>query len=288
MNNNLYHVIVSNACPSTVTSASAVLTANSIAVINTQPVAAVTCEGNDVSFNVTATGAGVTYQWQLNTNGTTFNDIPGATSAGLNVTNVTSGMNQDIYRVQVTSCGTVTSAEVTLTVNPLPVVSITASPYTRLHSDLETTLTATANPPATTFSWFKNDNIITGANGNSILVDYSGLGEYIASVTDANGCTGISNTINITDSLISTAFISPNPSTGLFNIRFNNGATGPQIRIIKISNSIGQRVYAKTYPAVSGSEALEVDISHLPSGTYMVELYDASGKRLKAGKVIRL
>ncbi|MDD3414269.1 MAG: hypothetical protein PHY47_09735 [Lachnospiraceae bacterium] len=80
--------------------------------------------GSNTSFTVEATGTGLTYQWQKDT-GSGFSTISngdvysGATTATLNITGATAGMNGYRYRVVVT--GTVapsaTSNAATLTVN---------------------------------------------------------------------------------------------------------------------------------------------------------------------------
>jgi hypothetical protein len=76
---------------------------------------------------------GDSYQWQLSTNGTTWQmylalPYSNATTNTLTITSVTNGMNGFKYRVQLNkignSCG-LNSNETTLTVYPLPVVNVT-------------------------------------------------------------------------------------------------------------------------------------------------------------------
>lgn len=100
MNNNLYRVVVSNTCPSTITSNAVELSVNSMAEINTQPADVSICPGSNTSFSVAAAGTGLSYQWQVSTNGgSTFTDIAGATSSSININDVTSVMNNNLYRV---------------------------------------------------------------------------------------------------------------------------------------------------------------------------------------------
>ena len=99
-------------------------------VITTQPVVAPTCELQNATITLVDNG-GNTYQWQLSTDGITWNDIlndatySGATTNSLLLTSVTNSMNNYKYRVQLSktgnSCG-LTSAETNLTVYILPVV----------------------------------------------------------------------------------------------------------------------------------------------------------------------
>ncbi len=93
------------------------------AAITSHPANSTTCIGNTATFSVTATGTGLTYQWQVNP-GSGWTDIAngppysGATSARLGVAPATSGMNGYQYRCLATgSCGPmVTSTPATLIV----------------------------------------------------------------------------------------------------------------------------------------------------------------------------
>ena len=102
-----YTVVVSNGSCS-VTSNPAALTVTAATAITTQPAAVTACTGN-ANFSVTATGAGLTYQWKKD--GT---DIPNATNSTLSVpVNANAAGN---YTVVVTgTCGAVTSSAATLT-----------------------------------------------------------------------------------------------------------------------------------------------------------------------------
>ena len=71
-----YDVVVSGTCAPAVTSAAATLTVNSAPAITAQPANQTTCAGTSVSFSVTATGTGLTYQWRKGAV-----NIGGATSA---------------------------------------------------------------------------------------------------------------------------------------------------------------------------------------------------------------
>jgi hypothetical protein len=79
------------------------------AAITANPSNASVCTGDNATFTVTATGASLSYQWQVSTNGGgLFNDIPGATSSTLTLTGVTLAMNNNQYRCKVVaSCGTI-------------------------------------------------------------------------------------------------------------------------------------------------------------------------------------
>src|SRR6202012_5806791 len=121
-----YRVVVSGSCTPAVTSTAGTLNFNIVPSVSSQPVATTVCEGNSAGFSVSATGTGLSYQWQQSTdNGSTWNNINAATSATLTLTGVSATMNGYTYRVIVSGTCTpaATSASGGLTVNTSPVVS---------------------------------------------------------------------------------------------------------------------------------------------------------------------
>ncbi|SEG64072.1 S-layer homology domain-containing protein, partial [Paenibacillus sp. UNC499MF] len=77
-------------------------------------------EGSPASFSVMATGMGLTYQWQVDTQ-SGFQNLPGETNATLSIPAASMGMNNNKYRVVVSGMGgqPVTSNEAVLTVLPI-------------------------------------------------------------------------------------------------------------------------------------------------------------------------
>lgn len=112
------------------------------ATINTHPANATVTEGNNTSYTVAATGASLTYQWQVSTNSggawtnlTNTGVYSNVTAATMNITGALSSMNGYWYRCVVSTGGScpVNSNAGTLTVNcvtPTAVTAATGTPST--------------------------------------------------------------------------------------------------------------------------------------------------------------
>ena len=129
MNNYRYRCVVSGTCTPADTSGSATLTVNLLPAITTHPLDTALCVGCNVSFSVTATGTGISYQWQESINGgASWSDISnggiygGATTSTLTLTGLLQSMDGYRYRCVVTgTCNPpAVSNEAVLTVYPLP------------------------------------------------------------------------------------------------------------------------------------------------------------------------
>ncbi len=178
-------------------------------VITVQPTSQVVCPGTNGSatFSVTATGAGLSYQWKKN-----GIDIAGATAATYTITNVQAS---DIatYTVVVTNTsGSVVSNSVYLnTIIAVQPVSVA----TCLNSG--TSLSFTANGASLTYQWYSNTvnsnsggALIPGATANTYSppVNAAGTTYYYAVITNSGqGCAGATtNAVAVT--------VSPTPVAG--------------------------------------------------------------------------
>ncbi|MFT3981118.1 MAG: zinc-dependent metalloprotease family protein [Ferruginibacter sp.] len=292
MANNQYRVVITGQCGTT-TSSAAVLTVNLPVTITTQPTDKSICVGDNATFSVTATGGTITYQWQVKV-GSTFvnvnNTAPysGATTATLTLTAPPKALNGTEYRVIVSGppCGDVISSVAKLVINDIPGVVLVAAEYNNITPYTPSGLYSTVSPPGSyTYAWYQNGSLVTSQTGSSIApVTVDWFGDYYVQVTDANGCSKISNTVKIADSVSSMLFIYPNPSSGIFQVRYySNSQTEFSLNVF---DSKGARVWYKKYPVSARYEQMIVDLTRNAAGTYSVEVRDASGKRLKAGKVV--
>lgn len=134
MNTYQYRCVISSAC-TPLNSTAAVLTVNASPAVSTQPANTSVCAGNTATFSVTATGGGLTYQWQESTNGggawnNLTNGAPysGVLTATLTITPTTVGMSAYQYRCIVNGAcpGAATSNAGVLTVGTA--LSITSQP----------------------------------------------------------------------------------------------------------------------------------------------------------------
>lgn len=189
-----YDVVVSNSC-GTETSITVTLTIVSAPGISQHPVNQAVCEGTGVSFSVTATGTGLSYQWQKD-----GNNIGGATSSTYTIVSTTAG-DAGSYRCVVSNaCGSVNSNAATLTIHSTP--SISQHPQSQQvceGSPVSFSVTA-GGSPAPTYQWRRNTVNIGGATSATYNIPAAtpgDAGNYDCVVTNACGSV-VSNTATLT------------------------------------------------------------------------------------------
>ncbi len=189
-----YRCVVSGACIPGVNSNAATLTINTAPIITTQPVNSVICDGNNTTFNVAATGTGLTYQWQVNsgsgwTNLTNTGIYSNATTSTLNLIAATTAVDGYQYRCVVSgTCTPSTTSVVTnITVNALP--SISGQPVNRtICEGTNTTFNVTATGTALTYQWQVN----SGSGWNNI----TNTGIYSGATTATLNLTAATTAVN--------------------------------------------------------------------------------------------
>ncbi len=241
-------------------------------VVNPLPTAAISaggsmsfCQGGSV---VLTASPGNSYLWS---NGATTQAITATTAGNYSVT------------VTNTAGCSIASASTTVAVSPLPAVSLSASPYTKLFPGLNTTLTATASGPVT-YSWYKNGVLIPGVTGSTIPLTINNLGAYFVTVVNTGGCTNTSSVVSIADSASTDLFIYPNPNRGQFSVAYYNAT--PAKNIISVYDNKGARILTKTYTNTAGYQLMPVDIRNHGKGNYRVTVRDAKGDKIKTGAIV--
>ena len=286
-------ITATNICATVTCSFTITVTDSQLPVINTQPANRTVCAGSNATFTVVAVtapsaGGPLSYQWQL-WNGSTWNNIAGATAATLTLNSVTQTMNTNSYRVQVIGlCTTITSGFATLYVNPLPTINLTTSIPPALLPTQVLTITATTAPSGGSYVWFKNGVVIPGATGNTLAgLTVSDIGTYRVVYTDGNGCVVTSANIDITGQPSDNLYVYPVPNQGVFNVRFYNQAN-EQVTV-RVFDAKGAEVYSRKVLTTIPYTTINVDLSTsrlLANGTYVVDVRGADGRLMGSRKII--
>ena len=271
-NNNRYRCVVSGACAPAAISTAATLTLSAAPTITSNPVAAASiCEFGSTSFAVAAsTPIGtLSYQWQSSTNGgATWASVNGAVNATFNQSNVPVSQNGYLFRAAVTtSCGTIYSTNVALTVNAYPVIT-SFNPVSGLCLS-DRPITLSASPAGGTFSG-------SGVSGSTFNPRTAGLGAKTITYTASNaGCQSTATRSIIVDQCAerqiplqnpASLTLYPNPNTGLFGVRVN---TDLYTRFsVKVYNNIGQLIKTLEMSSVYYGQIVNMDMTQLPAGTY--------------------
>lgn len=274
------HIEVSEAQPGTITyyvrtetscgnsnclSATVTVTASITPAVSISPASPSVCAGQTVTFTATPTNGGnPTYKWYLDNQ-----LVSGATSATYTTAALTN--NATVYCVMrsTASCtepdDDATSSTINITVNPVPPVSVTASP-TSVIAGQSVTLTASG---ASTYTWSAgsgNPNTQIPASTTTYTVTGTSNGcSATASVTVTITPTGV-NDMNVFSSFI----ISPNPSTGNFTLSFET-EKAEEVQL-KIFDAIGQLVKEETPIKVSGAYSKQINLANAAKGIYILQL----------------
>ncbi|MBQ4436392.1 MAG: leucine-rich repeat protein [Lachnospiraceae bacterium] len=201
-----YRCKITGANGNSVTSSAVTLTI--IPVIKTQPVNRSAAVGDTVKFTVTASGAGLTYQWQYKypDGSWTNSGYSTAKTASLSFA-AQAKYNKMQYRCRITDANgkTITSSAVTLTITP----KITAQPKsTSAAAGTTARFSVTATGAGLTYQWqYKYpDGSWTNSGYSSaktatlsvpVLAKYNGI-KYRCIITDANGKKLTSSTATLT------------------------------------------------------------------------------------------
>ncbi len=285
LNGNLYQVSITSAsaaCPAPAVSVPVSITVNPLPVIAATADAIAVCTATPVVLTATGAGTGGTYTWAPG----------GLTGASVTVTPQVLPASPGVPNpIQYTATGTnsfgcVGTSSVTVTANPLPVVTLTATPANAPLIVGQTVLLKANVTPAGVFTYTWDRNGLTIPNTtDSLRVGITELGEYGVTVSDITGlCGSSSNKVTVIDSITNKFYIYPNPNDGQFNIVFKN----PNIvGNVTVFDSRGARVYANIEKLVrTAYQQIAVDLRPAASGVYIVVIYDKSGVRLATEKVV--
>ncbi|MFN8429048.1 MAG: hypothetical protein U0V04_03640 [Spirosomataceae bacterium] len=128
-----FRVNISNICGSIV-SDTTTLKINVLPVVVNEPQGQTVCPGNEIAFEVNATGTGLSYFWEINS-GSGFVPVSGSSFSGINskrlvVSNIQNNLNNVFFRCKVfNSCVVVYSQQASLVVDPT--VTIISQPTSK-------------------------------------------------------------------------------------------------------------------------------------------------------------
>ncbi|MGY3088279.1 hypothetical protein ACVWYF_001312 [Hymenobacter sp. UYAg731] len=167
------------------------------------------------------------------------------------------------------------TATATFTVNPQPATPTISVVY----NGATTTLTSSAT---TGNQWYLNGNIITGATGQTYVVN--GLpaqyGTYTVVVTNASGCASLpSAPLVITAARNGIAGASlqvyPNPTpTGQMTLELTGYRLATQLTVL---DALGRVIISELLPANAGTATRTLDLKGVATGVYLLRLRNTDG-----------
>jgi uncharacterized repeat protein (TIGR01451 family) len=158
-----YSVVVTGTCGGSISN-SATLTVNENVLVGSAPVSTTNCPGTTASFNVTASGTGLTYRWFKDTTA-----LPGATASSYFIASVSAG-KAGTYSVVVTgSCGNPITNSATLTVNQNVLVSAAPVSITNCPGT-PASFSVSATGTGLTYQWFKGAGALSGQTSSSFSI----------------------------------------------------------------------------------------------------------------------
>ena len=218
-----------------------------------------------------------TYQWQNSPDNITFNNIAGATAATYNPPALTANT---YYRRRVTSgsCGTVNSASILISINPLPAPVISGETGPCFN---DTKVYSTPLVAGHTYSWTVTNATISGSStNNTVSVRWNVVpGPGTVRVTEtitATGCSLQTPAYNVTVNPAAPG--AAGPITGLANVCY--GQSGVNYSITAVANASN---YVWTVPAgvsiVSGqgTTAVVVDFAAGAASPRTISVYPENG-----------
>jgi hypothetical protein len=149
-----YEAVLANSLGSA-TSSPATLTVQTVPQVTGQPTGAVVNTGLPASFTAAASGNPTpTVTWQVSTDGgTTFTDVPGATSGTYTFTTAAGESGNEYQAVFSNAAGSATSNPATLTLDTLPVVGINPTPVTVIAGHSASFTASASAVPSPTVQW---------------------------------------------------------------------------------------------------------------------------------------
>ncbi len=215
------------------------------------------CPGTCTNFTNLSVNA-TSYQW-------TFAGATPSVSTDANPTNVCYNTPGNYAVTLIASNAT---ASDTLTLNNY----ITVYPYPAPQGIAQSGDTLIANQGAVSYQWYHGGNLIPGATDYFYVATESG--DYNVVATDANNCEVEAAIFDVVAGVSSTVYglqftVYPNPVGDKLEIRSWNLEAAASISIY---NLLGEKVMAFKRQAKSQNQPAPINVSQLPSGSYLLEV----------------
>lgn len=232
-------------------------------LVNVVPNGALTfCEG-DGPLVLTAQGTGVSWLWS-----------EGSMTSAISLNSA--GQSGDYWVIAYNVCGdSVISDTTTVLIYPAPTPPII----------ILSGLTYTCQTAGVSYEWYMNGSPVVPAETNQTYIcpwQTCGGQNITCVITDANGCTSVSNVIIGIDDKDATgeaAFeVYPNPNEGQFGLYFTNAENDAYS--IEVGNILGQVVFSKELQ-IAGSYTLNLDLRKLDKGVYFIKVSNSEGGTTK-------
>ncbi|MFZ1072388.1 MAG: immunoglobulin domain-containing protein, partial [Verrucomicrobiia bacterium] len=199
--------------------------------VSVAPVSQTALVGSNVTFSVTASGTGLSYQWLFGAS------VVGSGSS-LALNNVTTSQ-AGLYTVIVSGAGTPVTNSATLTVN----VPVTATPLSSMvvyQGESAAFNTVASGTGPLNYVWMKNSSVISGQAGNTLTLDNVTTNDTATySVIVAGACGSVTNSANLTVDPASSPTLSiVNMRNGTVNVSAANGAPGQSFVLLVSTNLV--------------------------------------------------
>jgi hypothetical protein len=221
----------------------------------------IACSGQEYIYQIDPVPGANSYTWIL-PNGW----IGSSDSTSINI--IAGNTDGTIYVMTNNSCASSDSTALDITVHPSPEPSIVQN-----GSVLNTTM------PFSSYQWNKNDQAINGATSATYLVTTDG--SYSVTVTNDNGCSGTSDTLQLTglgidelQTLQASIHVYPNPTADVVNIQ---SPIPVNVNIVSIEGRL----------QLSVEGAKSINLKNLAAGLYLMRIFDKNKRLIKVVKVVK-
>lgn len=161
------------------------------------------------------------------------------------------------------------------------VVASTNTLDVTITSDTNNVLTATSNTPGTSYQWYYNGQLISGATGPTYTITESGT--YYVVGTTKEGCEDQSNTLELSvldgieEEMLQDLNIYPNPAT--HQLMVVGDLVAGKTLMVEIYAATGQLVYTNEYNSLSGN--IVIPVYQYSEGIYLMKLAIDANVRLE-------